>query len=146
MPIRPPEFDSTAQQLAPHLANLPGKLIAIDGRDGSGKTTLGRFLAWYFNVALVETDLFLREGAGLAYHTEQIERIVAQRLAKPRPVIVEGVTVLKTLQSIGRTPDLLIYVTNSKNPESDSFSKMFSEYEATFSPQSTAHVSVQLAH
>jgi len=146
MPFRPPEFDSTAQQLAPHLANLPGKLIAIDGRDGAGKTTLGRFLAWYFNVALVETDLFLQEGAVLTYRTEQIERLVAQRLAIPRPVIVEGITILKTLQSLGRTPDLLVYVTNSKNPGSDSFAKVFSEYEATFSPHSAAHVSVHLAH
>jgi uridine kinase len=146
MPIRPPEFDSTAQQLAPHLANLPGKLIAIDGRDGSGKTTLARFLAWYFNVALVETDLFLQEGAGLIYQTDQIERLVSQRLAKPRPVIVEGITVLSILQSIGRTPDLLVYVTNSKNSGSDSFAKVFLGYEATFSPQSVADVSVQLAH
>ena len=146
MPFRPPEFDSTAEQLAPYLANLPGKLIAIDGRDGSGKTTLGRFLAWYFNVALVETDLFLQEGAGLNYHTDQIERLIAQRLAIPRPVIVEGITVLKTLQSIARTPDLLIYVTNSNNPGSDSFAKVFSDYEAAFLPQSAAHVSVQLAH
>ena len=146
MPFRPPEFDSTAQQLAPHLANLPGKLIAIDGRDGSGKTTLGRFLAWYFNVALVETDLFLQEDARLTYRTNQIERLVAQRLAIPRPVIVEGITILKTLQSIGRTPDLLVYVTNSKNSGSDTFAKVFSEYEAMFSPQSVAHVSVKLAH
>ena len=146
MPIRPSEFDSAAEQLAPHLADLPGKLIAIDGRDGSGKTTLGRFLAWYFNVALVETDLFLQEGAGLAYHTEQIERLIAQRLAMPRPVIVEGITILKTLNSLGRTPDLLVYVTNAKNPGSDSLVKCFLDYEAAFSPQSAAHVSVELAH
>jgi len=146
MPFRPPEFDSAAEQLAPHLANLPGKLIAIDGRDGSGKTTLGRFLAWYFNVALVETDLFLQEGAGLAYHTDQVERLIAQRLAIPRPVIVEGITILKTLQSLGRKPDLLVYVTNAKNPGSDAFAKVFSDYESAFSPQSAAHVSVKLAH
>ena len=146
MPIRPPEFDSTAEQLAPHLANLPGKLIAIDGRDGSGKTTLGRFLAWYFNVSLIETDLFLQEGAGLIYHTEQIERLVAQRLSIPRPVIVEGLTVLKTLQSIGRTPDLLVYVINTNEPGSDSFVEVALDYEARFSPQSVAHVLVQLAH
>ena len=146
MPIRPAEFDLAAQQLAPHLVNLPGKLIAIDGRDGSGKTTLGRFLAWYFNIALVETDLFLRDGYGLTYYADQIERLVAQRLAKPRPVIVEGVAVLKTLQSIGRTPDLLVYVTNANNPGSDSLAKRLSDYEATFSPRSVAHVSVQLSH
>lgn len=146
MPIRPPQFDCAAEQLAPHLSNLPGKLIAIDGRDGSGKTTLGRFLAWYFNVTLVETDLFLQDGPGLVYHTDQIERLVAQRLAIPRPVIVEGTTVLKILKSIGRAPDLLIYVANSKNSGSDSLAKLLSEYETTFLPQAAAQVSVQLAH
>ncbi|MBH9579734.1 hypothetical protein [Inhella proteolytica] len=146
MPIRPASFDTAAEQLAPHLVNLPGKLIAIDGRDGSGKTTLGRFLAWYFNVALVETDLFLLQGAGLAYHTDQIERLIAQRLAVPRPVIVEGIAVLKTLHSIGRKPDLLVYVTNTKNRGSDSFAKIFSEYETAFSPRSVAHVSIELGH
>src|SRR5690348_3750041 len=146
MPFRPPEFDLAAQQLAPHLADLPGVLVAIDGRDGSGKTTLGRFLAWYFNVTLVETDLFLRQGAGLTHHTDQIERIVAQRLAIPRPVIVEGITVLKLLHSIGRKPHLLVYVTNSKNPGSESFAEAFSEYEAAFNPESVANVSVRLAH
>lgn len=146
MPIRPAEFDTAVQQLAPHLVNLPGKLIAIDGRDGSGKTTLGRFLAWYFNVTLVETDLFLQCDSGLTYHIEQIERIIAQRLAKPRPVIVEGIAVLRILQSINRTPDVLVYVTNSKNTGSDSLAETLSEYESTFSPQSAAHVLVQLSH
>ena len=146
MPIRPPEFDLAAKQLAPYLVNLPSKLIAIDGRDGSGKTTLGRFLAWYFNITLVETDLFLQEDAGLTHHTDLLECLVAKRLAKSRPVIVEGITILKTLQSIGRKPDILVYITNSKYSGSGSFAQTFSEYENTFLPQSAAHVSVLLAH
>jgi hypothetical protein len=34
-------------------------LIAIDGVDGSGKTTLGRYLSWQIGASLIETDLFL---------------------------------------------------------------------------------------
>lgn len=146
MPIRPRAFDAAAEELAPHLVNLPGKLIAIDGRDGAGKTTLGRFLAWYFNVSLVETDLFLREGTGLTYDTDQIDRLIAQRLAIPRPVIVEGLTVLKTLQAINRKPDFLVYVTNSGGSDSESFAEVLSEYESLFSPRSVAHVFVDLGH
>jgi adenylate kinase family enzyme len=146
MPIHPTEFDSVAAQLEPHLVDLPGKLIAIDGRDGVGKTTLGRFLAWYFNVSLIETDLFLKLNKGLSYHTEEIQRLVARRLAIPRPVIIEGVIVLKTLELIDRKPDLLIYVTNSKQSSSDEFADLFLDYERTFTPQLRAHVLIHLAH
>ena len=62
MPIWPKIFDEVAQKLAPHLADLPPKVVAIDGRSGAGKTTLASFLAYYFNSSLVELDLFLTEG------------------------------------------------------------------------------------
>ena len=146
MPIHPPEFESAAATLAPHLDNLPGKLIAIDGRDGTGKTTLGRFLAWHFNISLVETDLFLRNGAGLSYHTDQIDRIISQRLSKPRPVIVEGVAVLQLLQSLGRKPDLLVYVTNSNHSGGSTLAKALEQYESSFKPAALANVAVHLAH
>ncbi|KOR39111.1 hypothetical protein ADT25_22975 [Xanthomonas oryzae] len=146
MPIHPPEFEFAAVTLAPHLGDLPGKLIAIDGRDGTGKTTLGRFLACYFNVSLVETDLFLRNGAGLCYYTDQIDRIISQRLSKPRPVIVEGVAVLQLLQSLGRKPDLLVYVTNSNHSGSSSLAKALEQYESSFNPAALADVAVHLTH
>src|ERR1700691_3860767 len=87
--------------LAPILYNLPGKLVAIDGRSGTGKTTLGRYLAWRFNVSLVESDLFLVPSQGtLVYHNEAINRVIARRIEKPRPVIVEGVAVLRLLAEL----------------------------------------------
>lgn len=146
MSFHPPQFESAAAALAPHLVNLPGKLIAIDGRDGSGKTTLGRFLAWHFNVSLVETDLFLRDGAGLSYYTDQIERIISQRQSKPRPVIVEGVAVLQLLESLGRKPELLVYVTNSNHSGGSTLAKAIEQYESSFNPAAIANVSVHLAH
>jgi ABC-type multidrug transport system fused ATPase/permease subunit len=33
------------EALTPVLYDLPGTLVAIDGRPGSGKATLGRYLA-----------------------------------------------------------------------------------------------------
>jgi ABC-type phosphate/phosphonate transport system ATPase subunit len=56
------------EALATLLCGLPGKLVAIDGRDGSGKTTLGRYLAWRFNVTLIESDLFLLDGENRLTH------------------------------------------------------------------------------
>lgn len=146
MPIRPPEYERVVTALTPVLANLPGRLVAIDGRDGSGKTTLGRFLAWHFNVSLVETDLFLHEGKGLVYLTSDIERIIARRLAIPRPVIVEGVTVLRLLSTLGRKPDFLVYVRNPSSTGSDSLTEDFRTYEQSFDPLAHANVLVEVAH
>ncbi|GAB2801163.1 hypothetical protein [Dyella kyungheensis] len=146
MPIHPPEFNTAATQLAPHLVDFPGKLIAIYGRCLAGKSTLGRFLAWYFNSSLIESDLYLIEGGGLSYHLDEIDRIIGRRLAKPRPVFIEGVAILKTLQLIGRKPDLLVYVTNLNNPGGDCFEDILLEYEAAFAPRSAANVVVELAH
>ncbi|HDS1598632.1 TPA: hypothetical protein QEL30_003497 [Stenotrophomonas maltophilia] len=151
MPFRPKEFTRAAHCLLPHLRGLPGKLVAIDGKPGTGKTTLGRFLAWYFNVSLVETDLFLAEPAltkgatGLNYELSAIRQIIDSRLQKPRPVIVEGVAVLRTLQQVGRTPDLLIYVSNSSASDGR-LGTMLRRYDAEFSPASRADVKVSLSH
>jgi tRNA A37 threonylcarbamoyladenosine biosynthesis protein TsaE len=53
-----PQYADIVRRLTPALAGLPPKLIAIDGPMSSGKTTLGRHLAWRFKVTLVEADLF----------------------------------------------------------------------------------------
>jgi hypothetical protein len=50
--------------LAPVLDGLPAVVIAIDSLPGAGKTTLGRYLAWTFNVSLIETDTFMRPSVG----------------------------------------------------------------------------------
>lgn len=128
MPIRPPVFDDVAQRLAPLLAGLPPKVVAIDGRSGAGKTTLARFLAWYFNSSLVELDLFLKEG-GLVRRKSGVERIVKFRLGLRLPVFVEGLMVLDLLDSIAIKPDYTIYVRNVAHPKGCGFGRQSDEYE-----------------
>ena len=128
MPIRPREFDEIAQKLTSLLANLPPKVVAVGGRSGAGKTTLARFLSWYFNSSLVELDLFLAEG-GRAWRNSEVERIVRFRLDIPRPVIVEGLFVLDVLESIGVRPDYTIYVRNNVYPDGLAFMHESAEYE-----------------
>ena len=111
MPIHSLAFDLVTEALAQPLAGLPPLVIAITGPYASGKTTLARYLAWYFNISLIETDLFILSGPPLKYRNDEIERIISFRLACPRPVIVDGAAVLNLFAELGRTPDFLIKVT-----------------------------------
>ncbi len=146
MPIRPPEYDRAVEALTPTLDGLPGKLIAIDGRDGSGKTTLGRFLAWYFNVSLIETDLFLIEGNGLSYRLEEIDRIIAARISRRRPVIVDGIAILRLLSQINREPDFLIYLSNKEYEGSYTLSQDLLRYEDLYKPKDKANLILEISH
>jgi uridine kinase len=115
MPIRPPEYDRLASEIAPHLINLPPKVIAITGLMLAGKTTIARFLAWYFNISLIETDHYLVPNQGFTYETSEINRIITNRLALPRPVIIEGIKALEILAEIAKPPDIIIYIKNISN-------------------------------
>ncbi|MFZ6845624.1 hypothetical protein [Undibacterium sp. RuTC16W] len=97
MSIHSPAFDLVTAALTQPLYGLPLRVIAINGSYAAGKTTLARYLAWYFNISLIETDLFFESGLPLKYRNEEIERIIFFRLSLPRPVIVEGIAVLELL-------------------------------------------------
>src|SRR5260370_12286837 len=95
------------------MRGLPGVIVTIDGRDGVGKTTLGRYLAWHFNVTLIETDLFLIPTQDHLIHLDdQINRIIERRITSPLPVIVEGISMLQLMNRINRAPAFSVYVTN----------------------------------
>ena len=140
-----PQYAQVTDALAPVLNNLPAKLVVIDGHPGSGKTTLGRYLAWRFNVSLLEADLFLFEGRGsLVYRTDEINRIIEFRLQKPRPIIVDSVAALRLMKTINRKPDFLIYVSNISAPESQTLKNEIELHEAEFSPRSKADLVIEL--
>jgi uridine kinase len=142
-----PGYSQVVEALTPVLDDLPGRVVAIDGRDGVGKTTLGRHLAWHFNVSLVETDLFLVRGQGrLVYRDEEIARVVRARLDKPRPVIVEGVSVLRLLQRLKVAPDFVVYVRDPSSGGGERLDPELAEYEKTFAPASKANLVVDLDH
>ncbi len=85
-------------------------LIAIDGKDGAGKSALADELLFYTDYLHINLDELLEKNKGsfidfIKY--DQLERIMAK--AK-KGVIVEGICVLAMLKRINREPSLLIYV------------------------------------
>jgi adenylate kinase family enzyme len=140
-----PEYANVVAALTPVLADFPAKIIAIGGHPSSGKTSLGRYLAWQFNVSLIETDLFLDHGRGkLVYRSNEIARLIDKRLKKPAPVIVEGVVVLRLLGALGRPADFTIYVLNENAPET-SLADEIAAYEAEHTPLQRADLVLDLS-
>ena len=129
------------------MRGLPGVIVTIDGRDGVGKTTLGRYLAWHFNVTLIETDLFLIPTQDHLIHLDdQVNRIIERRITSRLPVIVEGVSMLQLMKRINRVPAFSVYVTNPKQSSSRILERRLSAYEAAFSPSATANIVVKVEY
>ena len=146
MPLSSYSYNLVTATLTPVLAGFPGKIIAIDGRPGSGKTTLGRYLAWHFNISLLETDLFLKEGQGFSYHLDHLERMIAQRVERPLPVIVEGVAIRSLLDLVGRSPAFTVCVVNSGPTSGNSPFDHVVAYESKYRPNETSNLVVELSH
>ncbi len=140
-----PVYLQVVDTLWPQLRGSPGVIVTIDGRDGVGKTTLGRYLAWYFNVSLIETDLFLIPALDhFIYLDDQINRIIERRITAPLPVIVEGVAMLELMKRINRVPDVRLYVTNAQHSGSRLMDRRLSAYEAAYDPAANADMSVRI--
>ncbi|WP_428415001.1 hypothetical protein [Pararhizobium sp.] len=147
MPQTEQDYAPAVEMLRPVLHNLPSKIVAIGGLPGVGKTTLGRYLAYSFNVSLIETDLFLiPKQSVMIYREDWISQVISSRLdrADPerrRPVIIEGSTILRLLASLGRKPDFFIQVFNDDAPESSgALAYDLARYEAEFAPAKRAHL------
>ena len=55
-------------------------IVAIDGVDGAGKSTLGRYLAWQLGMPLVESDQYLVQNTGkLDYRNLKLKRLIASQ-------------------------------------------------------------------
>lgn len=113
----PTEYRPVVEWLLPQLLPWRTMTIAIDGVDHAGKSSLGRFLAWQCDMPVIETDFTLIKGPEPAADTgipvpvhdgPLLRRLIERRHKLNRPVLVEGVFVLRQLEAAGITPDLLI--------------------------------------
>ena len=121
-------------------------IIAVDGVDGVGKSTLGRYLAWQLGMPVIETDLFLIRGSGrLEYHLQSLSDLLEARLERGRPVLFEGVRALRTLRECGKTADFVVWVEQADREGSRSFQSEFADYMAEFQPIQRADVVFQRA-
>ena len=119
-------------------------LIGIDGRDHAGKSTIGRFLALHMGMPLIETDLFVldknqrKDQEKVEYRRKELKRVIDARLNEDRPVIVEGIFLLKTLGGLGLNPDYLIYAVNEGHEGSEARQNEFLAYENEYKPRARA--------
>ena len=127
------------------LYDLPPRLIGIDGRANVGKTTFGRYLAWHFNVSLIEGDLFLQGSGSIEHRLWDIHRIIQERLVRKRPVILETIVLLQVLEQVGRHADFMIYCENLSESRDDSMDPLLQIYESKYSPRTRAHLLLDLS-
>ena len=107
--------------------------IAIDGRDNVGKSSLGRYLAWQLGLPVIELDLLVHSRReSIEYDTYALGRLVSARHDRDRPVIVEGVLVLRALAQIDVVPEALIYVRAEGQEGNETWRNLFDQYEMEF--------------
>jgi 2-phosphoglycerate kinase len=113
-------------------------LIAIDGADGIGKSSLASWLAWQLGMPTVHLDLYLiRDSQPLAWRADELSRLIAARIDNGRPVIVEGVLILDAMDQISRRPDFLVYVRGEGSHE---LAGRVENYRARQQPEEVAKV------
>ena len=117
-------------------------LIAIDGADGVGKSSLASWLAWQLGAPAIHLDLYLvRASDPLRWRSDELRRVVNTRLVEhARPLIVEGILVLDALGKIRRKPDYLVYVDGEGG---HSLSTRLADYRAQHKPEQLAQFRLQ---
>ena len=132
-----PLHEALLAAIRPYLLPWRKFTIAVDGVDGSGKSTLARYLAWQLGMPAIETDMFLRgSGDPCDHDIERLSSLIDSRHALNRPVIVEGVFVLDTLQRVGIEADFVIGVVATGRDGSFTWGSNFRAYHAKYSRSS----------
>lgn len=115
-------------------------IIAVDGVDGAGKSNLARYLAWQLGMPAIETDLFLeRDEGGIIYRLDALRAALLARTSRNRPLIIEGIHVLQTLQDLALPHDFLVWVECDGYEGSHSLSAELDRYQSCFNPKGNAN-------
>jgi uridine kinase len=140
------EYAQALSALTPVLYNLPPKIIAIDGKSDVGKTKFGRYLAWRFNISLLESDLFLEGGQNvLKYRHTEIRNVIRSRIDNARrPVIIEGIVTLRLLRELHKKHDFHIHVICEQAEGGTALEADWKKYQKEFKPQDNADLVLDL--
>lgn len=98
------------KELTRFLSSESVRCIGIDGKDGAGKTSLGRQITDSFSGTLVSFDDYLDENKGGYVPNMRIEEIKNKIINSSPPIVMEGVCLLAIAELIGIDIDALIYV------------------------------------
>src|SRR5262249_5662939 len=130
-------LDRVSQALTPNRLPL---LIAIDGADGCGKSSLASWLAWQLGMPALQLDLYLTSLHPIKWLETELARVVAHRLDRRCPIIVHGVCILDALSNIGRKADFLIVVTGGY--EASSLAPQVAAYRSRWRPDEAANFKI----
>ena len=95
-------------------------VITIDGRDGSGKSTITKLLALQCDVVPIETDLFFKCSKKPTYRDAHLFQAIRGQLSLNRRVLLDGVFASDLAKRLSFNPVLrlrVIRVHNSGNPD-----------------------------
>jgi hypothetical protein len=116
-------------------------LIAVDGTDGVGKSSLASWLAWQLGAPAIYLDLYvIKDSKPLRWRGELLCLVHARLVVHAGPLIVEGILLLDALAQIGRKPDFLVYVDGQRGP---GLSNRLADYRVRFKPEQQAHFRLQ---
>ena len=76
---------------------------------------------------------------GFNYREDDLRRLIEARLNKNRPVIVEGVFLLKILYNLKLEPNYLIWVENRSREGSHTLKSEFAKYDEDYKPRTRAN-------
>src|SRR5262245_5964906 len=112
-------------------------LIAIDGADGVGKSSLASWLAWQLGAPAIYLDLYIIKGSNpLRWRSDELQRIINTRLVEHAgPLVAEGVLILDALGAIGRKPDFFVCVDGEGG---HGLSTLIAEYRMRHEPKQQA--------
>lgn len=114
--------------------------IGVDGVDGAGKSSIASFLAWQIGMPAIDLDMLLDQtNKGFSHRIEDLRRLIEVRHSRNRPLIVEGVFLLKVLEPLKIQPEILVYVEKAGHEGSITWQQDFEMYAKKYASKSKAH-------